>query len=129
MSTQKISRAINIALWITQIILSILLLMGAVIKFMPIEKVSAMMTWTGQVSSILVRILGIVDFFGGLGLILPGILDRKPQLVFWSAIGTIALMISAMIFHISRGEASVIGFNILCLILAVFIAWGRRIHS
>jgi hypothetical protein len=34
-------------------------------------------------------------------------------------------MISAAVFHISRGEASLIGMNIFFLLLAAFVAWGR----
>jgi putative oxidoreductase len=30
-----------------------------------------------------------------------------------------------MIFHISRGEANVIGVNVIILALAIFTAWGR----
>jgi hypothetical protein len=35
-------------------------------------------------------------------------------------------MLCAIVFHISRGEASVIGFNIFLAALAIFIAWGRK---
>jgi len=45
---------------------------------------------------------------------------------FSAACGIIALMIAAMIFYLSRGEASLIGFNAFMLIAAVFIAWGKK---
>jgi hypothetical protein len=34
-------------------------------------------------------------------------------------------MICASIFHISRGEGSQIGFNVLFAALSAFVAWGR----
>jgi hypothetical protein len=39
--------------------------------------------------------------------------------------GTSLIQVLAALFHISRGESSVIGMNLVLLLLAVFIAWGR----
>ena len=38
---QKPSKAIHISLWVAQVVLAALLVMGAVMKFMPIEKIAA----------------------------------------------------------------------------------------
>ena len=122
---QKPSKAMHVTLWIVQIILAILLLMGAIMKFMPIEKISAMMPWTGQISPAIVRLLGFIDLLAAIGLILPALLRIMPQLTQWAAIGVVVLMICSIVFHISRAEASVIGFNIFSALLAIFIAWGR----
>jgi uncharacterized membrane protein len=128
-SQPQTSKTFNVLLWIAQALLSLSMLSGAVMKFMPIETISAMMPWTGQISPILVRLLGIIDLLGGLGLILPALLNYKPQLVVWASSGIIVLMICAIVFHVSRGEAPVIGFNIFCVLLGGFIAWGRWKNS
>jgi hypothetical protein len=122
---QKISRTMHVTLWVAQIVLAALLLSGAVMKFMPVEKISGMMPWTGQVPIGMVRLLGIIDLFGAAGLVLPGVLHIKPQLTSWAALGIIVLMFCAIIFHVSRGEGSVIGFNVFCVALAGFVGWGR----
>lgn len=122
---QHSSKAIHITLWAAQVLLALSLISGTLLKFMPIEKVSAMMPWTGQVPQMTVRLLGIVDLLGAVGLILPALLRLKPKLTPWAALCTAALMLCATIFHISRGEASVIGFNLFCIAVAAFIAWGR----
>jgi len=92
---------------------------------MPIEKLSAMMPWTGQAPEWIVRLLGVIDLIGAIGLVLPALLRIKPQLTVWAAIGTAALMISATVFHILRGEISVIGTNLSAIVLAVSVARGR----
>lgn len=122
---QHSSKAMHITLWVAQVLLALSLISGTFLKFMPIEKISAMMPWTGQVPEIIVRLLGIVDLLGALGLILPALLRLKPKLTPWAALCTVALMLCATIFHISRGEASAIGFNLFCIVLAAFVAWGR----
>jgi hypothetical protein len=73
----------------------------------------------------LLKFTGIVDLAGGLGLILPALLNIKPKLTPIAALGIIALMIAASVFHIMRGEAPAIVFNIFVAVLAGFIAWGR----
>lgn len=124
---QKTSKALNISLWIAQGVLAATLLFGGAMKlFQPIEKVSAMWPWTGQIPIELVRFTGIIDFIGAIGLILPALLRIKPILTSIAASGVIVLMICASIFHISRGEASQIMPNIIFAIIATFIALGRK---
>ena len=67
----------------------------------------------------------MLDLLGGIGIILVALLKIKPGLTPVAASGVVLLMISASVFHISRGEASVIGFNIMLMLLASFITWGR----
>jgi hypothetical protein len=121
----KHSKTIHVFLWVAQVILAVFFIMGAVLKFQSIDKTAVMMPWVGQVPSLVVRLLGIIDLLGAAGLILPLLLRIKPQLTAWTAVCIIALMICAIVFHVSRGEAAVIGFNIFCVVVAAFIAWGR----
>ena len=122
----KSQRNWNVALWIAQAILSIIFLWGGYMKlFAPVEKLNAMWPWTGQIPKLLLKFTGIVDALGGIGLILPGLLRIKPKLTALAALGIIVLMALAIAFHLSRGEGSVIGANIVFAIIAGFIAWGR----
>jgi uncharacterized membrane protein len=122
---QQPSKAIHIALWIAQVILAAFFLLGALLKFLPIETISALMPWTGQLPSLAVRFLGVLDVLAVAGLLLPSLLRIKPVLTAWTAVCIIVLMGCATAFHISRGEASVIGGNIFAAVFAAFIAWGR----
>lgn len=122
---QTASKTIHVTLWAAQILVALFLITGAALKFQPIEKITPMMPWTGQVPAAVVRWLGVIDLLGALGLILPSLLRMKPLLAVWAAIGVVVLMICATVFHVSRGEASVIGMNIFCAFIAIFIAWGR----
>ena len=127
---QKSSKTINILLWIAQTLLAVSFIWTAMLKlFQPIEQLSAMWPWTGQVSVAFLKFTGVIDLLSGIGIILPALLRIKPVLTPVTAIGIIILMISAGIFHISRGEASVIGVNIVFAIIAAFIAWGRFLKA
>ena len=123
---QKSSKTLNIFLWIAQVLLAATFIWGGCMKlFTPVGKLSVMWPWVAQIPIALLKFTGIVDLLGGLGLILPALLRIKPKLTPIAAVAIIILMICACIFHISRGEASVIGANIVLALIAAFIAWGR----
>ncbi|HEX2533005.1 MAG TPA: DoxX family protein [Chitinophagaceae bacterium] len=123
---QTPSKALHIALWIAQVLLAAMFLMAGFMKLsQPIEQLSQMLPWAAQVPESLVRFIGLAELLGAVGLILPALLRIKPQLTAWAAIGIAIIMVLATFFHISRGETSAIGMNIIMAILAAFIAWGR----
>ena len=120
----------HIVLWIAQAVLAISLVWAALMKLgQPIEKLSAMWPWTGQVPAGLVKLTGLLDLASALGLILPSLLRIKPNLTAVAAMGIVVLMVCASIFHITRGEASLIGVNIIFAVIAGFIAWGRLVKA
>lgn len=126
METPKSSKAVHITLWVAQVLLAAMFLMSGFMKAStPLEKLSAMVPWTNDVPLALVRFIGTVELLGGLGLLLPSLLRIKPFLTVLAAIGLAIIMLLAIPFHISRGETSVIGMNVLFMLIALFIAWGR----
>jgi len=123
---QKISKTLNVILWIAQILLAITFAWASAMKlFQPADKLAAMWPWTAEHRG-LVKLTGVLDLLAGIGLIFPMLLRIRPKLTIYAAYGTIALMIAASVFHISRGEGSQIGINIFVALVAVFIAWGRQ---
>lgn len=122
---QTTTKIIHVTLWVAQVLLAAFFINGAVMKFQPIDQIAPTVPWIGQVPELMVRALGVIDVLGAVGLILPALLRIKPQLTPWAAVASIALMLSALIFHVSRGEASVIWFNVAFSLVALFVAWGR----
>jgi uncharacterized membrane protein YphA (DoxX/SURF4 family) len=126
MAAQQVSKGWNITLWVLQVVLAASFVWAASMKlFSPIDKLSAMWPWTAQVSLALLHFTGIIDLAAGLGLVLPALLRIQPKLTPIAAVATVVLMVCATIFHVSRGEASVIGANIFFAVDAAIIAWGR----
>ncbi len=127
MTTQHTSsKALHITLWIAQVLLAGMFIMSGFMKVsQPIDQLSQMLPWASQVPQALVRFIGISEVLGGIGLILPALLGIKPHLTAWAALGLVAVMIFAAIFHATRGEFSAINTNIVLALVALFIAWGR----
>lgn len=119
----KTSKAMNSSLWILQTLLAVTFIWAGVMKiFRPNE---LPFPWIKNSPNLAV-ITGVIDLFAGIGIIFPALLRTHPQLTIYAAYGIIVLMIAASIFHISRGEAKDIGVNIVIIVLASFIAWGRQ---
>jgi len=127
MNTTNSNKKLNIALWIAQSLLAAMFLMAGIMKLTSsMEDLAVSLAWVSDVSSSLVRFIGLSEVLGGLGLLLPSIVKIKPKLTVWAAIGLSAVMLLATIFHASRGEFSAIGMNVVLMAIALFIAWGRR---
>ncbi|WP_028666273.1 DoxX family protein [Runella zeae] len=121
----KANKILNIGLWVAQGLLALTFIWAAYTKlFQPLEEAAKMLPWAKENPG-LVKLTGVFELLGALGLILPAALRIQPKLTVFAAYGAMVLMVSAAIFHISRGEASLIGMNIFFFVLAAFIAWGR----
>lgn len=115
----------NASLWTAQAVLAVSFMWAGGMKlFQSPNELARMWAWTADNAS-LVKLTGVLDVLAAIGLILPGLLRIQPQLTIFTAYGTIALMVAASIFHIARGESSLIGVNIIFAMIVIFIAWGR----
>lgn len=82
--------------------------------------------WFSVVPQGLFVFIGVCEFLGGVGLILPAMTGVKPKLTPFAAIGLTLVMILAAGFHIARGEyASFLPLNLALAGVSAFIAYGR----
>jgi putative oxidoreductase len=72
-----------------------------------------------------VRFIGTAELLGAIGLILPALTRIAPVLTPAAASGLVVVMLSAIVFHATRKEYRQIGGNILLLLLAAFVVYGR----
>jgi uncharacterized membrane protein YphA (DoxX/SURF4 family) len=123
---KKVGILMNIALWVIQILLALAFLAAGVPKAtQPIATLSKRLTWAKDVPAPFVRFIGVAEILGALGLILPALTGILPWLTVAAAIGLAVIMVAAIIFHILRGETNRIAFNIVFLLLLLFVTYGR----
>jgi DoxX-like family len=126
------SNTMNIALWIAKV------LWGAFFCFTGFGKILCYradvwnltlhqpVPWFSAVPQGLFVFIGICEFLGGVGLILPAMTGVKPKLTPFAAIGLTLVMILAAAFHIVRGELSFfVPMNLVLGGGVAFIAYGR----
>lgn len=118
--------ALNITLWVLQVILALMFLTAGVQKaFGNLQEVEKSIFWVLSLPAPMVRFIGISELLGAIGLVLPAALKIRPQLTTLAATGLSLIMVGANIFHISRGEFFVLPMTLTLLVLAAFIAYGR----
>ena len=116
----------NAVLWIVAGVLALAFLAAGLTKLtQPSEKLAATMGWVQDFSPRTVKAIGALEVLAAIGLILPAALDIVPVLVPLAAVGLVLLMIGAAITHARRTEAPMIAINVVLLVLAVVVAWGR----
>jgi hypothetical protein len=82
--------------------------------------------WVDDLSSGTVRFVGFTEMVGGLGMILPVVLDVPPSLVRTAAAaGLLIVMLGAAVVHAHRREPAMIVWNLALLALAAIAVWGR----
>ncbi|HEY1920169.1 MAG TPA: DoxX family protein, partial [Streptosporangiaceae bacterium] len=82
-----------------------------------------MMGWIDAVPLRLVRIIGVLEVLGALGLVLPPLTGIAPGLALAAATGLTLIQAGAISLHLSRGEVKVIGLNIALIALAGAAIW------
>lgn len=125
MTEQKQSKVLNIALWVVQGLLAAAFGMAGFMKVSaPIEQLAENgMTFVHQYSVGAVRMIGVSELLGAIGLILPAALRIKPVLTPLAAVGIAIIMVLAFFQHISENEPFLP--TIILFALAAFVAWGR----
>jgi uncharacterized membrane protein YphA (DoxX/SURF4 family) len=124
------NRTMNTALWIFQVLWGVFFSVtgfGKVLCLQPglWNQTRHDVPWFSAVPQDLFIFIGVCEFLGGVGLILPAMTGVKPKLTPFAAFGLTPVMIFAAVFHMVRGE-----YNFLPIILvlggvAAFIAYGR----
>lgn len=116
----------NIALWIVQGILAVMFMMAGFMKASkPKEELATNMGWVEDFSANNIKLIGILEILAAVGLILPPLTGILPWLAPLAAVGLILTMIGAAVTHSRRGENQMIGMNVMLLLLAAFVAYGR----
>ncbi len=122
----------NTAIWIVQFLVGIAFIMAGIMKTtQPIEKLKANMTWIESINPpSLVRIIAVLEFLGGVGVILPALTKILPWLTPLAAAGLALTMIAAMLLHIQRKDPLWhLVVNFILLALAAFVLYGRAISD
>ncbi len=120
------NKLLNIFLWVAQIILSAMFFMAGYAKVSTtVEVATQQMPWADEIPELLFRFIGVSEMTGAVGIFLPALLRIQPKLTPIAALGLIAVMTLAALFHLSRGEYAMIGTNLFLAAIAFFVYWGR----
>ena len=113
----------NILIWILQALLAAAFLAHGWMLLTPPAAIA------DQLNASLPRwfqlFLGVAEILAAIGLTLPPATRIRPGLVIWASAGIMFVMVSATVFHLSRGEISSAATTIVLLGIATFVAYMR----
>jgi uncharacterized membrane protein len=116
----------NVFLWIVQAILAAVFALSGVMKTtQPKEQLAPRLPWVEDFSTGTVRLIGVAELLGALGLILPAATGIAPVLTPIAATCLAVVMALAAATHVRRREPSGVAFAAVLFALAVVVAWGR----
>src|SRR4051812_22297523 len=115
-------RKINAVLWTAQVLLALLFLFAGGMKLVaPAEMLKGPINFP----VLFLRFIGVCEFAGGLGLILPGLLRIRVGLTPLAAAGLVIIMIGATVTTLIAGMGAGAAVPSVVGILAASVAYGR----
>ncbi|MET8099218.1 DoxX family protein [Streptomyces sp. NPDC005236] len=117
----------NVLMWILAGVLAAVFLAAGLMKLsQPKAKlVEAGLGWAEDVDGRSVKLIGAVELLGAIGLVAPAALGIASVLTPVAALGLALVMAGAMGVHARRRETPLIAMNLVLLVLAAVVAWGR----
>lgn len=121
---------LNIALWVIATVLAFAFLISSSTKlFVPKQKLAGMggdaSKWVEDFRPGTLKAIGVLELLAAVGLTLPAALGIAPILVPVAATGAVFLFLGAAIMRLRRGEKRTVLGDVLYLLMAGFVAWGR----
>ncbi|MGE8431516.1 DoxX family protein [Chryseobacterium joostei] len=116
----------NTILWIIQGLLSLFFIMPGFGKITGSkEKHVADGHLKSESSIIPIRILGVLEWLGCIGIIIPWLIDFAPILTTMAATGFCLIMIAGMVVHTKKQEYKMLPMLIVVFILSATVAYFR----
>lgn len=112
----------NLAIWLAQgLVCAVALLTGSLKLIVPRRKLAARMHWAETWTDWQVKLLGLAEVLGAVGIVVPAASGIAPWLTPAAALALLVLMVGAVRTHRRLGEpptpAIVVG--LLCAVVAV----------
>jgi hypothetical protein len=112
----------RVMLWITLGLLTLLFLFAGGMKLLtPVEVLAAQSHLPGA----FMKLVGVLEVAGALGLVLPGLLRTAPVLTPLAAVGLVSIMAGAVALTMATMGLAPAMFPFIVGLLAAFVAYAR----
>ena len=117
----------DIALWVLQVLTALLFGGHGFLLVTRPERMAERVPWVRALPRAFVRLLGVLEILGAIGVVIPALTGVLPSLTVAAAGGLVAMMLLAILFHVTRREWRNIGLNFVLGALAFGVAYGRLV--
>ena len=89
---KKKSKRLHITLWVAQFVLGLTFSLAGIMKLItPVSELKIALSWVNEMPEWLI-LIGVAELLGGIGLLLPSLLNIYPRLSAFAAIGLLIIM-------------------------------------
>jgi uncharacterized membrane protein len=114
----------KVAYWVIAGLLAAIYGFGGVKKLVQSQdQLRPMMGWVDAMPMSRVRMIGLVEVLGAVGVIVPALTGVAPGVAVAAAIGLALIQVGAFRLHLSRHELTDLPLNSALLVLAAAAAW------
>ena len=118
----------NTALWIVQTVLALVFVMTGGLKLvLPSDKIAERMGQENGLPPSAMRIIGLLEVMGAIGVVLPAWTGILPWLTPLAAAGLMLTMFGAVFENVRNKHFPMIAVNFVVGLLAIFVIYGRFI--
>ena len=116
----------EIALWIVAALVALFYLPSGGMKVFNTAKFTDSMPWAQRLGTPLVRVVGVLEILGAIGIVLPQLTGIGAPLLTILAAGALALVqVVAIGIHIAEKSFASLPINIAMVVLPLFVFLGR----
>jgi uncharacterized membrane protein len=117
------AKKLGVTLWVLQGLLALFfgLGSGAPKLFVPVDTLPMPI----PLPDLAIRLIGVAEVLGALGLVLPGLLHLRPGLTPLAAAGLVLVTIGATVYQMAAGQPESAIFAAVVGLVAAFVAYGR----
>lgn len=117
---------LDIVFWFVQWVIAVAFVASGAMKVLqPVGKLTDSMAWVPTVKPSTVKLIGIAEVLGGLGLVLPSLMGIAPILAPIAAVALALVMMLAAIKHFQMNDAKGAVPSIVLFVLSVVVAVVR----
>lgn len=117
---------IGVTVWISQIFLCLAFgILGSMKLIMEHEELARIMIWPGDLPHWLVRLIGVAELAGAVGVVVPALTGISPWLTRWAAFGLSALMGCALGYHLMLFQGLMLIPSLVLLVIAAYVGVRR----
>ena len=116
----------NVVLWILQALLALVFLAAGLAKLAkPKDELLGRMSALAPYRPVTVKLIGLAEVLGAVGVVLPLATGVAPGLVPWAALGLASVVVAAAVAHTEQGDYRPLAVHAVLLAAAVVVVYGR----
>jgi hypothetical protein len=119
-------KSLHLSLWVLQGLVAVVFaIFGVMMLLEPKDRLVEQLSWAAAIPVTVLRFIGACELLGAVGLVAPGLAQKKTELTRVAGVGLTTLSLFACLFLLVRRDYDNLLLPFVLGCLSAFIVWGR----